>query len=149
MLPFGSRQAPLYRGSRQNRLKGNPQTCVSYPEEERAHTRQDQRRLRRDPRALAARNHLYESGRGAIGLAKTADSEGVCRGRGRNRLSAIHRHHDRQGLSGCVWVCLPRRRWPNGNAEGGDSPKPGVQQLTESRTLGMVLLWGARGVAFL
>jgi len=26
MLPFGSHQAPLYRGSRQNWLKGNPQT---------------------------------------------------------------------------------------------------------------------------
>ena len=26
MLPFGPHQAPLYGGSRQNRLKGNPQT---------------------------------------------------------------------------------------------------------------------------
>jgi len=28
MLPFGSHQAPLYRGSQQNREKGNPQTVL-------------------------------------------------------------------------------------------------------------------------
>jgi hypothetical protein len=42
MLPFGSHQAPLYRGSRQNRLQGHPQKGVSYLKEERAHTHQDQ-----------------------------------------------------------------------------------------------------------
>ena len=30
ILPFGSHQAPLYRGSQQNRLQGNPQRAVSY-----------------------------------------------------------------------------------------------------------------------